>query len=99
MIGQRESLPNLIGKSFTTIAAGTSMAAASTITSGASGVFYPEDYTDGNVNLTYSTGRVPGYSKLGFDASKTTGTGSGVYKEGAHVQPGNISCNIWLRLA
>ena len=95
MIGHDESLPNIAGKAFTTIASGTSMAAAATINSGATGPFYPEDYTDGNVNLTYSATRVSGYSKLGFNASKCSGT----YGRDTYVRPRNMIVKYWLRNA
>ncbi len=94
LIGHDESLPNIAGKAFTTIATGSSMAAAATIQSGATGPFYQEDYPSTNVNLTYS-GVVSGYSKLGFDASKCSKT----YGRDTYVRPRNITIRHWSRTA
>lgn len=44
-----------------------------------------------------SAGGNAGY--IGIDASKTTGTGKGVYKNNGHVTPTNYTFKVWLRTA
>ena len=58
-----------------------------------------------NISENNTAGWAGGETRINYnnafylDASKTTGTGKGVYKDGAHVQPSYISVKTWLRLA
>lgn len=59
------------------------------------------DNTDPN-NVAGWTGgdnRINYKNSFYFDASKTTGTGAGVYGDGNHVQPSCLTVIFWLRKA
>ena len=95
LIGQKETLPDIVGQ-FMVLLNITSNALG---TNAVQGAFYNVGGATQSPSRAAIAGSGSGNATMGFAASKTTGTGSGVYKTDAHVLPNNISCKAWLRRA
>ena len=68
-------------------------------TNAVQGAFYNVGGTTQSPSRATVAGSGSGNATMGFDASRTTGTGSGVYKADAHVQPNTIIIKHYLRTA
>ena len=85
IFGQKETLPNIVGTAYINAI------------SGVEGCFTKDD-PPGYPPSTFRSDS--GFSpRIKMDASLTVGTGSGVYKNGAHVQPNTVTTKMWLRNA
>lgn len=87
IITGRESLPNIVG--FTDWWSGGGGTSSSNM-----GAFYNALPKQSSKYVGTNSGEM---QLLGFDASLTTGTGNGVYKNNVHVAPNNIVCTYWKR--
>lgn len=91
LIGQPERLPNIVGfTDWWSYGNGTSSANMGAF-------FNAAPLLDTGASYNPSSGNKS--QLLSFDASRTTGTGSGVYQNGAHVQPNTVTTKMWLRKA
>lgn len=88
ILAEREKLPNIVG--FTDWWSGGGGTSSSNM-----GAFYNALPKQSSKYVGTASGEM---QLLGFDASLTTGTGAGVYKNNAHVQPNSVTLCYWQRL-
>ncbi len=87
---QAEELPNIVGSTYQKFIGWHN---GRTSTTGAL------TYTEIIENTAPTTSAGGNAGVLGINASKTTGTGNGVYKDNGHVTPTNFTIRVWLRTA
>lgn len=97
---QKESLPNITG--YALIRLGSTAGVQATLhIAGRGGALTAT--SDARNEITALSGATSASKTenhiLNIDASQTTGTGSGVYQNDAHVQPNTITIKHYLRLA
>lgn len=87
---QAEELPNIVGHTLQRMIGWHNSTVA---TVGAT------TYTNVIENTCPATSAGGNAGYIGIDASRTTGTGNGVYKNNGHVTPTNYTIKVWLRVA
>lgn len=99
LVGQHEKLPNITGGFSLRFGDGSGYGCANQ-NSGSSGAFQAILVPDYSTTSVATGSYISNYlNGVNFDASLTTGTGSGVYEGGAHVQPNTLTLRHWSRIA